>query len=58
MRVFSDVVAAADELTLDEQETLIEILRRRIAECSCDCSAYKYRIREQLWRTVFAAGDA
>ena len=32
MTTFSDVVDAADELSLDEQETLVEILQRRIAE--------------------------
>jgi len=31
MNTFSDVVDAADDLTIDEQETLLEILRRRIA---------------------------
>ena len=29
---FSDVVDAADNLSVDEQEALVEILRRRIAE--------------------------
>ena len=32
MTTFSDVVEAADELSLDEQETLVEILRRRISK--------------------------
>ena len=32
MPSFSDVVDAADKLSIDEQETLVEILRRRIAE--------------------------
>ena len=30
MPTFSDVLDAADELSVDEQETLLEILRRRI----------------------------
>lgn len=42
MSLFSDVVDAADGLSLDEQETLIEILRRRIAK----------RNRESLVRDV------
>ena len=29
---FSDVVNAADDLSAEEQETLLEILRRRLAE--------------------------
>jgi hypothetical protein len=29
---FAEIVDAADELTLDEQETLLNILRRRISE--------------------------
>jgi hypothetical protein len=29
---FADVVEAADKLSLDEQQTLLEILRRRLAE--------------------------
>ena len=29
---FAEIVDAAHELTLDEQETLLDILRRRIAE--------------------------
>ena len=32
MTTFSDVVDAADDLSIDEQETLLEILRRRIAQ--------------------------
>ncbi|MEX0701804.1 MAG: hypothetical protein WD069_06880 [Planctomycetales bacterium] len=32
MKRFSEVVDAADELSVDEQETLIAILRRRVAE--------------------------
>ena len=32
MTTFSDVVDAADSLSVDEQETLVEILRRRIAK--------------------------
>ena len=31
MTTFSDVVDATDDLSVDEQETLVEILRRRIA---------------------------
>ena len=30
---FSDVVDAADQLSLDEQEELVEILRKRLADC-------------------------
>lgn len=29
---FGDILDAATELTIDEQETLIDVLRRRIAE--------------------------
>lgn len=36
MSTFSDVVEAADELSIDEQETLVEILRRRIAKRNRD----------------------
>ena len=36
MTTFSDVVDAADSLTVDEQETLVEILRRRIAKRNRD----------------------
>jgi len=32
MKLFSEVVDAADNLSIDEQQTLIEILRRRVAE--------------------------
>ena len=32
MPTFADVVDAADKLSVDEQETLLAILRRRIAE--------------------------
>ena len=32
MTTFSDVVDAADNLSVDEQETLVEILRHRIAK--------------------------
>ena len=32
MASFSDVVDATDGLSVDEQETLVQILRRRIAE--------------------------
>jgi hypothetical protein len=45
MTTFSDVVDAADDLSVDEQETLIEILRRRIAK----------RNREALVRDVAEA---
>ncbi|NLX53670.1 MAG: hypothetical protein GXY58_01000 [Planctomycetaceae bacterium] len=31
MPTFADIVDAADRLSVDEQETLLEILRRRIA---------------------------
>lgn len=34
MPTFADVVAAADKLSADEQESLVRILRRRIAERS------------------------
>jgi len=42
MTNFSEVVDAADNLSVDEQESLIGILRRRIAE----------RNRERLMREV------
>lgn len=42
MADFSDVVDAASDLSADEQETLLEILRRRLAE----------RNRAQLVRDV------
>jgi|tagenome__1003787_1003787.scaffolds.fasta_scaffold18671186_1 hypothetical protein len=51
---FADIVNAADQLSADEQLTLLEILRRRLAE----------REREQLVRDVaearaeFASGAA
>ena len=45
MPTFSDVVDAADDLSVDEQETLVEILRRRIAK----------RNREALVRDVAEA---
>ena len=32
MTNFSEILDAADELSVDEQETLLEILQRRIAE--------------------------
>lgn len=32
MTTFSEVVEAADNLSVDEQETLVEILRHRIAK--------------------------
>ena len=36
MTTFSDVVDAASDLSIDEQETLLEILRRRIAQRNRD----------------------
>jgi hypothetical protein len=51
---FADIVDAADRLSADEQSTLLQILRRRLAE----------REREQLVRDVaearaeFAGGSA
>ena len=33
---FSDIVDAADDLSVDEQETLVGILRRRIAQRNRD----------------------
>ena len=45
MTTFSDIVDAADDLSVDEQETLVEILRRRIAK----------RNREALVRDVAEA---
>ncbi len=54
MSTFSDVLDAAQGLSADEQEALLEILRRRLAE----------RRRTQLVREVrearaeFAAGQA
>jgi hypothetical protein len=44
---FADIVDAADRLTADEQLTLLEILRRRLAE----------RDREQLVRDVAEARE-
>jgi hypothetical protein len=43
--VFSEVVTAADNLSAEEQETLLEILQRRLAE----------RRRAQLTRDVTEA---
>ena len=54
MAMFSDVVDAADRLSTEEQEELLEILRRRLAD----------RRRAQLVREVqearaeFAGGQA
>ena len=45
MPTFADIVEAADKLSVDEQETLLEILRRRIVE----------RNRAQLVRDVEAS---
>jgi len=39
MTTFSEVVDAADNLSVDEQETLVEILRRRIAKRNRDALA-------------------
>ncbi len=39
MTTFSDVVDAADTLSLDEQQTLVEILRLRIAKRNRDALA-------------------
>ena len=36
MATFSEVVDAANDLSVDEQETLLEILRRRIAKRNRD----------------------
>ena len=36
MTTFSELVDAADNLSVDEQETLVEILRRRIAKRNRD----------------------
>ena len=36
MNVFFDIVDATDNLSVDEQETLVEILRRRIAKRNRD----------------------
>ena len=36
MTTFSEVVDAADNLSVDEQETLLEILRRRVAKRNRD----------------------
>ena len=47
MITFSDVVDAADNLSVDEQETLVEILRRRIAR----------RNRDAIVRDVTEARD-
>ncbi len=54
MTTFSDILNAADQLPIDAQQTLVEILQRRIAE----------RGREEIVRDVsaaraeFAAGKA
>ena len=47
MTTFSEIVEAADRLSVDEQETLIEILQRRIAD----------RNRARLVRDVEEARD-
>lgn len=39
MATFSELVDAADKLSVDEQETLVEILRRRIAQRNRDALA-------------------
>lgn len=39
MTTFSDIVDATDGLSVDEQETLVEILRRRIATRNRDALA-------------------
>ena len=39
MTTFSDIVDAADSLSVDEQEALVEILRRRIAAKNRDVLA-------------------
>jgi hypothetical protein len=36
MVTFADIVDAADQLTVDEQETLIDILRHRVASRTRD----------------------
>jgi len=51
--VFADVLEAADDLSLDEQETLLEILHRRIVERRREGLARE--IREA--RAEFEAGD-
>jgi hypothetical protein len=54
MAVFSDVVEAADRLSTEEQEELLEILRRRLAE-----RRRAALVREvQEGRAEFAAGQA
>jgi hypothetical protein len=47
MATFAEIVEAADRLSLDEQETLIELLQHRIAK----------RNRESLVRDVIEARD-
>ena len=44
---FTDVLEAADTLSLDEQETLVDVLRRRLTE----------HRREQIAREVQQARD-
>lgn len=54
MVTFADIVDAADQLTLDEQETLIDILRHRVASRTRD------RILADIEesRAEFASGNA
>lgn len=54
MTTFSDVVDAVDDLSVDEQETLVEILRRRIAKRNRD--ALVHDVAEA--RAEFQAGQA
>jgi hypothetical protein len=51
---FSDIVDAANELSVDEQETLLEVLRHRIAERN------RARLVDEVAeaRAEFAAGQA
>ena len=51
---FSEIVDAADHLSVDEQQTLIEILQRRVAERNRDNLAED--VAEA--RKEFASGEA
>lgn len=46
-RAFADVVEAADQLTTEEKETLIQVLQRRLAEAR----------REEITREIAAARE-
>jgi hypothetical protein len=54
MNRFSEIVDAASELSLEEQETLLEVLQHRIAECN------RARLVSDIAdaRSEYAAGQA